>query len=249
MSYVLRFPFRPQSPITGLDDAAPFQARALSVQLRNRDPYVIVEVRGFETEREASSFVPVVWAALRWVLIDRQLNSTCETKLQTIVWADDPVEAGRNVAKSFGQPPELAEPVYGLGDEGFPSIYQEGQTLRFLAMGPMTVTVTSPVNLFVAPFRDAMGWKGIESLIDEPRFRLASDLLSAFHFESSLNARLVTLGMALEVLAEPVEKHPAALALLDGWATQLAARKLEVVGDRDASHALESLERELLMAA
>lgn len=74
-------------------------------------------------------------------------------------------------------------------------------------MGPMTVKVTSPVDLFVTPFRDAIGWNGIESLIDEPRFRLASDLLSAFHFESSSNARLVTLGMALEVLAEPVEKH------------------------------------------
>lgn len=148
MSHVLRFPFKPQSPITGLDDAPPFQAGALSVRLRNRDPYVIVEVHGFETEQQASAFVPVVWAALRWVLIDRQLNSTCEMQLQTIVWADDAVEAGRNLAKSFGQPPELAEPVNGLGDEGWPSIYQEGQRLRFLAMGPMTVTVTSPVDLF-----------------------------------------------------------------------------------------------------
>lgn len=244
MSFVLRFPFRPQCAIAGIDDSAYFAIGTLNARLRNRSPYAVLEIHNFETAQAAYDFISVVWAALRWVLITGNLNTTCEFLPREPAWAEEPDRAAHNLSASFGLP--ITGPIHGICEEGWPTVYEEGKSLRFIGLGDVAVAVTTPVDLFLSNLKYGLERPRSSSLINDPRFRLASDLFSAFHFEPSPPTRLISLGMSLEVLAEPETKHLEALSLLEKWQVELAGRKTEVEGNDDAVHALESLERELM---
>lgn len=243
MAFILRFPFRPQNTITGIDDTLYYDVGPLKVRLRDVRRYVVLEVRGFESADIAENFVPVVWAALRWVLIERGLNATYEVSVQQPTLASDPDIAAENLANNLGLP--NIGPVHGLGNEGWPTVYEENTTIRFLGLGEATATVMTPADLYLSPLRDALGWQTAGSLFNDSRFHLASDLFSAYYFEHSPSARLVTLGMVLEVLAKPEGRHAEVARLLDKWAVELEQRTAEIWDDEAAREALESLKREL----
>lgn len=246
MSYLLQFPFRPQCEFIDLDESNVFSIGPLSARLISRSPYVVLEMRGFSSLEHASAHIPIVWAALRWVLIDCGINTTFDLGPNNIVWAKDPIKAAKNLSESFDVP--NTGPVHGIAaTDGSPVVYRSDQTIQVISGLRILGTQSFPIQLFLTPFSEALTRPHTNVLIENPRFKLASDLYSAFYFEASPVSRLVTLGMVLEVIADPANKHQAALDLIDRWREELPQLKLSLANDQDAVHSLESLERELLV--
>lgn len=245
MTYRLQFPFQAQSAISGIDNPVIFSIDQIQARLFPRGRYTVLELSGFRTAEEASAHIPIVWAALRWVLIDRGINVTFELQPNDIVWAEDPNEAAKNLSNSFNLPNR--GPVHGIASsDGLPLVFGDDQNIRFLSFSG-TVEITTPLHLFKVPLTDALSRFGTEKLIENSRFRIATDLYSAYYLENSPSSRLIILGMALEVLADPSKKHEAALQLIDRWKADIQRQKLAMATDHEAVASLESLERELLV--
>lgn len=245
MTYRLQFPFQPQSTISGIDDPVIFRIGQIQARLFSRDRYAVLELSGFGTAEEASAHIPIVWAALRWVLIDRGMNVTFDLQPNDIVWAEDTTQAAKNLSESWNVP--NSGPVHGIASsDGLPIVFGDDQIIRFFSCSG-TLKTTTPLQLFMAPLTDALSRPGTEKLIENSRFRIATDLYSAYYLENSPSSRLITLGMALEVLADPSSKHQAALQLIDRWKADIQRQKLALATDLEAVASLESLERELLV--
>ena len=78
------------------------------------------------------------------------------------------------------------------------------------------------------------------------RLQTALELYGAQASERDSKVRFLLLVMALECLATPVVKHPAALRLIEKWRSEIAIEKERVAQSTPEHAALESLERELL---
>ena len=245
MTYRLQFPFQPQSAIAGIDDPVIFRIDQIQARLFSRDRYAVLELSGFGTAEEASEHIPIVWAALRWVLIDRGINVTFDLQPNDIVWAEDPILAAKNLGKNWNVPD--SGPVHGIAScDSSPIVFGDDQRISFFSCSG-TAKTTTPLQLFMAPLTNSLSQPGTKKLIENSRFRIATDLYSAYYSENSSSSRLITLGMALEVLADPSSKHQAALQLIDRWKADIQSLKFELSTDPEAVFSLNSLERELLV--
>lgn len=246
MSYVLKFPFQLHSTVIDFDESSVFALGSLTARLILRNRYVVLEVRGFDSQDHASAYIPNVWAALRWVLIESGINTTFDLGPNDIAWAEDPLLAAKNLSKSFDLPDTA--PVHGIAStDGSPMVYREDQNVRVISFLGAVGTSHTPKHIFLEPFSEALSRLEAYALIKNSRFKLASDLYSAFYLETSPTSKLITLGMVLEVIADPANKHQASIDLIDDWREELTQRKLMFIDDQDAIHSLESLDRELLV--
>lgn len=245
MTYRLQFPFEPQSAIAGIDEPVCFQIGPLQARLFSRSRYVVLELGGFSKPEEASAHIPIVWAALRWVLIDHGINTTFDIQPNDIVCAADPIQAAKNLSDGLDAP--NSGPVHNIAaSDGSPIVVREDQKIQFISVSGIWHS-TTPLQLFLSPLKDALSRSGTDILIKNPRFRLATDLYSAYYLENSPSSKLVTLGMALEVIADPADKHQAALHLIDQWKADIERHISVVAIDQEAVASLESLQRELLI--
>lgn len=242
----MKFPFQLHGTVIDFDEASVFALGSLTARLILRNRYVVLEVRGFDSHDHASSYIPNVWAALRWVLIERGINTSFDLGPNDITWAEDPLLAAKNLSKSFGLS-DMA-PVHGLAStDGSPIVCREDQNVRVLSFSGAIGTSHTPQHFFLEPFSEALSRLDADALIKNSRFKLASDLYSAFYLETSPTSRLIALGMVLEVIADPANKHQVSIDLIDRWRKELIQRKLMFIDDQDAIHSLESLDRELLV--
>jgi hypothetical protein len=245
MTYRLQFPFQPQNAIDGIDQPVRFQIGDQQARLFSRSKYVVLELGGFSTPEQASAHTPIVWAALRWVLIDRGINTIFDLQPNDIVWAEDSIQAAKNMSENWDVPNN--GPIHGIaGSDGSPIVFRDDQNIRFFSASACMHSIT-PLQLFLPLLTDALSRPGTDRLIENPRFRLAADLYSSYYLENSPSSRLVTLGMALEVIADPADKHQAALQLIERWRDDIERQKSAVAADQDAVASLESLRRELLI--
>jgi hypothetical protein len=243
MTYTLRVSVKTlgQAPITGIDDPVETQvAGRLSIfQMRHR--HLIVRTSGFASEAEAEIFLPRIKAGLWNIALVQHVAFVPEFRRSEITLASDPVEAGKNVAKSFGL--DDTSPVHGLGDEGGYAIFRSDHNIRFLGIGDITGTVSSSFERVHPIFSE-----GVEaadtSAVDDSNLHTALSLYLSQFFESSQRARLLTLMMVLEVLAPEMPKHHAAVQMLQKLTTDID-RQLVGCTDDEERFALESLKREL----
>jgi len=107
-SYKLRFPFRPTSKISGLDEPQVLATEPIVACLSKSEPYFILTVDGFGSEDQARDFLATAWGSVMWASVKAGVGLQAETGLGQVVYADDPTQAGMNLAQSFGlaaQPP------------------------------------------------------------------------------------------------------------------------------------------------
>ena len=92
---------------------------------------------------------------------------------------------------------------------------------------------------------EGMSFPNAKSAFDDEVFRTALDLYGAHFTETSAWARLLTLVMVLETLAEPNTRPTIVLELLNRFRPQLEEVEAGMDPDSDAAFALDSLKREL----
>jgi hypothetical protein len=158
----------------------------------------------------------------------------------------EPVVYTEGEAKSQTFRSISGHPVEAIADADVPSVYETPKNVAFVQGYAPTVTITTPADQALASILQGFQVPAAEQLFHDPRFHTAVDLYATAFFEQSPTARLLTLSMAVEVLAPVSYKHEAVLSLMETWTNSIAAAKTRYSTDESALASLDALERELL---
>jgi hypothetical protein len=235
---------RGKEPISGLDTEPSITVGQQTVTVKQRWPFLIVEVRDFASEADAEAFLPHVKYGLWNIAIEKNIAFNAYFERRSITRPEDPNQAARNLAKSFGKPViEPIDPVHGLTDEEGYTIFRSDENIRYLAMGQATGYVTTSWKNVSQVLKDGIeNARSLKEKVD--RITSVFDLYLANFYETSTRARLLTLISCLEVLAPKTERHPAAVMALSDFENQVKIRMSKAT-EEEEQFALETLLREI----
>ena len=242
--YTLRFPF--ELPLGQRIDVTEqsSQLGALTFYLKKQDRYYVLTVSGFSSEGAAKQYVKVIWAGLAWLLLGRGLSAKADLDFQAVVYAENPYQAAKNLAKSSGL--SIEGRVDGSIDGSRPAVYPTDKKLSIITAGEASVVIGTPASDVLQFLLEGISFPQSASVIAEPKLRLALELYGALFTEFSGNARFLTLVMALEVLAPNTLKTQRVLELLDEWLREVEDLEKGVGEDTEDGASLDALKRELL---
>jgi hypothetical protein len=240
---VLRLPFSlgPGKRIEGLENPIEVQFAGRACRLsRLDDELYVAAVSPFLSEEEAKAFFLTARNGLAWASIQHHSALKVNSQFDEVTYALDPEGAAQNLGLSGGR-------IDGLVNADQPAIYPVGKHIRtLLAKGSAVVGGVQP-QAFLSTVEAGIASVGDINVFDDPRFSTSFDLYAAHHYELSSTAKLLTLVMALEALATPQPKAPAAQELLQRWRNELMEAFRQIPADDLRSReSLEALERELL---
>jgi hypothetical protein len=240
--YTLRVPVRTvsENPILGLEAPTVVSLGDLEVTIRATSPLLVTTVDGFASESAAAEFIPRVIAGLWGLVVRWNIAFRANFVPLPISYAADPVAAGNNLARSFGQ--DSGTPVDAIVGGEDTVIFPSGKRLRWLTFGEARGIVQTHASRAIPTFAQALSNVHAAALIADEKFKTAIELFNAYFYEASLRARFLTIVMIFEVLAPSAEKHPAVQALINEWKTQLHS-KIADASDRDTRLALEALDK------
>lgn len=217
----------------------------LEFTLTKQDNLYILTLNGFLSEEEAKSYINNIWSGLAWLLLNRGLSGNIALDIQKIKFVDDPIQAAKNLSRSFGGI-RIDGPVDGLIDGNMPAIYPTEKKLKVLTAGSINVTLGYSIEEVIRYLREGSSFPNSSTLITNDKLRVAFELYSAFYTESSLNARFLSLIMALEALATAVERTNLVLALIDKWKQEVDCLLQEIDSNSEDAASLDAFRRELL---
>jgi hypothetical protein len=177
-------------------------------------------------------------------MVDRGFGFAANLEIDKVYYADDPRKAAENLAASFGV--AVDGPVDGLAGGDQAVIFPDDKRLRFASFGDASLSVSSPFSGFLERLKEGLSLPVRGEAYSDMRLRTGLELYSAYYYEHSSNAKLLTLVMALEALAIPTSKAQIALDLISGWNGEVETRISKLDPASDEYEALESLQRELL---
>ena len=242
MTYTLRVSARTleTSSITGIETPVQLHLAGKPATFVMQHGNLIVKISGFATEAEAEAFLPRIHAGLWNITLVQNLPFVLEQGRGDITYANDPVEAGKNLARGFDL--EDDAPVHGLGSAGGYAIFRADQNIKFFACGEASLHTASAFAT-LAPLLEEAVTECDERVLTDTKIATAISLYLGQFLETSMRARLLTLMMVLEVLAPDLPKHEAAVAMLQKMMLDIKKRLLEDI-DEEERVALESLQRE-----
>lgn len=197
--YTLRFPFRILQEDQSLGkDLASINIGELAYSLENGAPYSVLTVKGFQAEEEAQRHINRIWAGFMWLLLNRGISVNAILATQEIFYTDNPIKAAENLSKIYGI--AIRGPLHGTLDGTRPAVFPSNKKLSILTgYAPIGVSITPPSTMLTC-ITEGLSFQHSDQLINDNCLRLALELYRAYFTESSLNARFLTLIMALEVL-------------------------------------------------
>lgn len=246
MDYTLRFPFElaPGYCISGLEEPFEFMVDGLSWVIEYRRNHYVLKVTGLDSEATCQDYLKHVWFGFNWLLLKRGIPVKVNLTFDKVTYASDPEAAARNLERKMGLP--YKGPVDGLVNENFPSTYPSHKNIRFVGVGTPSVTVSTPVTDIPSFLKEGIEIRRDNPSINDEKLQLAVDLFSAYWYEHSDNARLLTLVLVLESLMPHFPRHEIVVKLLERWQLEVEKLKKEFEPDSNEYNALESLEHELL---
>lgn len=246
MNYTLRFPFRlaPGYEISGLGEPCEFMVDDLSWVFECKSGYYVLKVTGFDSEAACRDYLQRLCSGFNWLLLKRGVAVKVTLTFDKVTYASDPEAAARNLERSWGLP--YKGPVDGLVNKNMPSVYPSHKNIRFAGVGSPNVIVTTPLSDVYAFLKEGIDIRKDNPSINDRRLQTALDLYSAYWYEHTDNAKLLTLVLALESLLTNPPRHEVVVELLGKWESEVESLKSKFKSNSDEYHALESLERELL---
>lgn len=241
--YTLRLPFELPNgyDINGTDK--PIIYGELECKLKKESRFYALVIKGFNTEAEAEKFISKSWSGLMWVLINCGLAPLWKTEPQKITYAENPVEAAKNLSKSFKT--KIEGEVHGLIDGSLPAIFASDGNFRSITGGNVSITTGTSSERFFEYFFNGIGFKNCENGFQSQKLRIALELYGAFFSETTPNAKFLTLVMVLESLAESEKRPDAVLDLLLNFRGQIEEIETTYSEGSLERVSLESLKREL----
>jgi len=243
--YTLRFPFRlPPNSRIGPDEVSKL-AGPLELSLKEVDNLYVLKVSGLPSEEEAKAFILNIRAGLAWLLLKNGIPAEAKFEPQTTYYAPDPKQAAVNFSKSFGV--NIDNPIDGTIVELQPAVYLTGKRMLLGTGGRVTITTHFPLEEFVLdPLTEGVMAPASNTIATDQKLTVALDLYNTYFTEKSLNARFLTLIMALEALAVDVERTPLVLELLNEWSQKVNEILDKVDPESDDAQSLKAIGKELL---
>jgi hypothetical protein len=214
----------------------------VNVRLAELNGWYYFLVTGFATEFEAQAFIPRLYAGLMWAVLHQGLSPEVILEPQRMFYANDPVQAARNLSTSFDL---QLERVDSLVDASRPAIYRSDKQIRVVTGGSVTVLQGFRPEQSLDLISQAVAFPNAERATADNKLRVALDLYNSFFREASANARFLTLAMALEALAPEEFKATEILALIDEWMAMVRTRMASLRSDSDEWFGYDSLVKEL----
>lgn len=245
--FSLRFPFRhvESSAISKLNEFESLNQNNLTYTLKVEDSYHILSVSGFSNEIDAKKYLSEIKTGFQWLLLKYGFAIEANWDFRHVEYSDDPVTAAHNL---FGK--NAKGPVEGMFEADYPSVYPSGKKFTQFSLPPLQVSIGVPVNLFFQTFNEGNQKRVGNHIKSGSKLETAIDLYNFYYYAKSLNAKLITLVMALETVSETIPKHKSAQDLIDEWRDQITEKKEKLLSTEidhfEAIESLEALEREIL---
>ena len=238
--YTLRFPFRLASGQEIINLEQPYEVEHTGIYLQLRAAsgmyYFLAEL--FPDEQAGKAFIPKLWAGLMWALLNRGLAPAVNPSPQNIRYFDNP----QAVAKNLGL---KAQKIDSILNDSCPAVYETDKSVSMIFGHQARLTQGFNPENIVSFIKEALSLPHPENILSDKKLKVALDLYNAFFWESSVNARFLTLNMALEALAPQEFKHQYAIDAITRWIAEIEQLILSVDPDSEEFFAYESLKREI----
>jgi hypothetical protein len=245
--FTLRFPFElsPGRDIVAIDQTVEQKIGNLTFSCERQDRLYILKVSGFVSELIAQEYFSKIWVGLMWVMLNRNIAFSFNKSFGKVTYASDPKQAGENLSNAFGSPFD-GRVVDGLADGDIPVVYQSDKKIRFINAGNINVLIGKPFDQIFATMIEGVALANNSRIISDTKIKTALELYSAYYYESSANAKLLTLVMALETLTVSSPKSQFVLDIIANWQKDVDQLKNQLESESEEFEALIALERELL---
>jgi len=233
----------PGYEISDLREPCEFTVDDLSWVFEYESGYYALKVTGLDSEAACHDYLRRLWSGFNWLLLKRGVAVKATLTFDKVTYASDPEAAARNLERKWNLP--YKGPVDGLVNASKPSAYPSHQHIRFVGIGRPSVIVTTPLSDVHAFLREGIDVRKDNPSINDERLQTALDLYSAYWYEHTDNARLLTLVLALESLITHPPRHEVVIQLLEKWKTEVETIRNKFEPDSDEYQALKSLDGEL----
>jgi hypothetical protein len=247
LEFTLRLPIElsPGRNISAIDQTIEQKIGNLTFSWERQNRLYILKVSGFISELNAQEYFSKIWVGLMWVMLNRNIAFSLNKSFGKVTYVSDPKQSGENLSNAFGLPFD-GRVVDGLADGDIPVVYQSDKKIRFINAGNINVLIGTPVDQIFATLIEGVALANNSSLISDTKIKTALELYSSYYYESSANAKLLTLVMALETLTVSSPKSQFLLNLIANWQKDVDRLKNELESESEEFEALIALERELL---
>ena len=209
--FALRYPFRLLGASRVTRDRANTAINSLQFTLEADADRCVITVEPFDDRDAAAGFAACLWGALAHLLLDRSTPFNAPLSVGKVKYLPE----GNFYALAF------KEPVHGAADAYDAYVYRLGERIINESAGAVLPIQTRPAQELLDQLAGRAVAPPALQLASDDRLQTAVELYSASFVESSKRARLLTLVMAMEVLAPNSRKHPSALQLLVTWEREL----------------------------
>lgn len=242
--YTVRIPFLVPSATRIGEQEAQTSRGSIIFTLKWEGYYHVLSAVGFESDDEASSFLATAQSAFAWLLLHKGIAAEANLSPQSIQYNADPIEAGVNLARSFGGT-DLG-PVDAIIDGSQAAIFETRRSIRKATGFPAGVFSTTASDHALSAMVEGVSLPQSRRAAENQKLGIALALYGAFFTEQSAKAKFLTLIMSLESLATATLKSSLAIELITKWGTELEHYKNNLPPLSEDAASLEALHRELL---
>lgn len=212
----LPFTLSPGKTISLLDEDHQSQIGQWECRLSGGGQSYTLKVFGLPDRDKAEAFVQRLGGSLLWARVTVQTGIHFDLNLDKVAYFEDPKAAARNI---FG--PETERRVDCIIDSARTAVYPSDKQIATITAGAVTATQGIPPDRFVLALAEGICLPNAAQIVENDRVRLASEIYSHSHFESSLKSRFLGQMTVLEVLAERPQQPENLQNLIEKWALEI----------------------------
>jgi len=242
--YTVRIPFLVPSATPIGEQTASYIRGSFIFTLQWEGRYHVFSATGFQSEDEASSFLATAQSAFSWLLLHKGIATEANLSPQSIKYYSDPIEAGVNLARSFGGTD--LEPVDAIIDGSRAAIFETHRSIRRITGFPGGVDNTTSSDQALSAMVEGASLPQSRRAAENQKLGIALALYNAYFTEQSAKAKFLALIMSLESLATATLKSSLAIELITKWGLELEYHKNNLPPLSEDAASLEARQRELL---
>jgi len=199
-----------------------------------------LKICGLPDRDTAETFVQQLGGGLLWARESVQTGIHFDLNLDKVKYFEDPKAAARNI---FGSDTERL--VDCVIDSARTAVFPSDKQIATVTAFPVTIIQGIRPDRFMSALEEGACLPNAAQIVENERVRLASEVYSHSHFESSLKSRFLSQMTVLEVLSERPQQPEPLQNLIGKWVLEIDEAQ-QHSNDPDEKNFLERLKSRLL---